>query len=57
MPSIKFSVKIFDRVAWAFSLYIAIWPYLQPVLTIDTRFLSCRYAGKLFMVCDYDAEK
>jgi hypothetical protein len=55
-PSTKFGVKIFNRVAWAFGLCIAAWPYLRPVLTIDAGFLSGRYAGKLFMACGYDAE-
>jgi hypothetical protein len=56
-PSIKFGVEIFDRVAWAFGMCIAAWPYLQPILTIDAEFLSDRYAGKLFMACGYDAEQ
>jgi MULE transposase domain len=56
-PSTKFGVKIFDRVAWAFSQCIVVWPYLQLVLTIDTGFLSGQYAGKLFMVFGYDAEQ
>jgi MULE transposase domain len=56
-PSTKFGVEIFDRVAWAFGSCIAAWPYLRPVLTIDTGFLSGRYAGKLFMACGYDAEQ
>jgi hypothetical protein len=55
--SIKFGIEIFYRVAWAFGPCIAAWPYLRPVLTIDDRFLSGRYAGKLFTSCDYDAEK
>jgi hypothetical protein len=55
--STKFSVKIFDRVAWAFGPCIAAWPYLWSVLTIDTGFLSGRYTGKLFMTCDYDTEQ
>jgi hypothetical protein len=55
-PSIKFSVEIFDRVVWAFSLYIASWSYLRPVLTIDAGFLSGRYADKLFLICDYDVK-
>jgi hypothetical protein len=57
VPSIKFGVEIFDRVAWAFGPCIAAWPYLRPILTIDAGFLSGRYAGKLFMACDYDAEQ
>jgi hypothetical protein len=57
VPSIKFGVEIFDRVAWAFGPCIAAWPYLRPILTIDAGFLSGRYAGKLFMACDYDAEE
>jgi hypothetical protein len=57
VPSTKFSVEIFDRVAWAFGPCIAAWPYLRPVLTIDAGFLSGRYADKLFMACDYDAEQ
>jgi hypothetical protein len=57
VPSTKFGVEIFNRVAWAFGPCIAAWPYLRPVLTIDTGFLSGRYAGKLFMVCGYDAEQ
>jgi hypothetical protein len=56
VSSIKFGVEIFDRVAWAFGLCIAAWPYLRPVLTIDAGFLSGRYVGKLFMACGYDAE-
>jgi hypothetical protein len=56
-PSTKFGIEIFDRVACAFGLCIAAWPYLRPVLTIDAEFLSGRYAGKLFMTCDYDAEQ
>jgi hypothetical protein len=56
-PSIKFGVEIFNRVAWAFGLCIAAWSYLRPVLTIDTGFLSGRYADKLFMACGYDAEQ
>jgi hypothetical protein len=56
-PSIKFGVEIFDRVAWAFSPCITTWPYLRSMLTIDTGFLSSRYAGKLFMACGYDAEQ
>jgi hypothetical protein len=36
---------------------IAAWPYLRPVLTIDVGFLSGWYAGKLFMVCDYDVKQ
>jgi MULE transposase domain len=31
--------------------------YLQPILTIDTGFLSGRYADKLFIACVYDAEQ
>jgi hypothetical protein len=54
-PSIKFGVKIFDRVAWTFGLCITTWPYLRPVLTIDAEFLSGRYVDKLFMTCGYDA--
>jgi MULE transposase domain len=56
-PSIKFGVKIFYRVAWAFGLCIAAWSYLRPVLTIDAEFLSDQYTGKLFMVCGYDVEQ
>jgi hypothetical protein len=56
-PSIKFDVKIFDRVAWTFGPCITVWPYLRPVLTIDAGFLSNWYAGKIFMTCGYDAEK
>jgi hypothetical protein len=56
-PSTKFGVDIFDRVVWAFGPFIIAWTYLRPVLTIDAGFLSCRYAGKLFMACDYDAEQ
>jgi MULE transposase domain len=56
-PSTKFSIKNFDCVAWTFGPCIIAWPYLQPVLTIDAEFLSCRYAGKLFMACSYDAEQ
>jgi hypothetical protein len=55
-PSIKFGVETFDPVVWAFGPYIVAWSYLHPVLTIDARFLSGRYAGKLFMACDYDAK-
>jgi MULE transposase domain len=57
VPSTKFGVEIFDRVAWTFGPCIAVWPYLRPVLTIDAGFLSGRYAGKLFMTCGYDAEQ
>jgi hypothetical protein len=57
VPSIKFGVEIFDRVAWAFGPCIATCPYLRPILTIDAEFLSGRYAGKLFMACGYDAEQ
>jgi hypothetical protein len=56
-PSIKFVVKIFNHVIWAFGLYIAAWPYLRPVLTIDAEFLSGLYTNKLFMVYAYDAEQ
>jgi MULE transposase domain len=56
-PSTKFGVEIFDHVAWAFGPCITAWPYLQLVLTIDARFLSGRYAGKLFMACGYEAEQ
>jgi hypothetical protein len=56
-PSIKFGVEIFDRVIWVFGPCITAWPYLRPVLTIDTGFLSGRYVSKLFMVCGYDAEQ
>jgi hypothetical protein len=56
-PSTKFSVEIFDRVAWAFGPCIAAWFYLRPVLNIDAGFLFGRYAGKLFMACGYDAEQ
>jgi hypothetical protein len=35
---------------------MSIWS-VQPVLTIDTGFLSGWYAGKLFMTCSYDAEQ
>jgi MULE transposase domain len=31
--------------------------YLQLVLTIDAGFLLGQYAGKLFMICGYDAEQ
>jgi hypothetical protein len=41
----------------AFSPCIAAWPYLRPVLTIDTGFLSGWYASKLFTACGYDAEQ
>jgi hypothetical protein len=57
LTSIKFGVEIFDRVAWAFGLCIAAWPYLRSVLTFDVEFLSGRYAGKLFMAYGYDAEQ
>jgi MULE transposase domain len=56
-PSTKFGVEIFNHVACAFGPCIITWPYLRLVLTIDARFLSGRYAGKLFMVCGYDAEQ
>jgi hypothetical protein len=56
-PSTKFGVEIFDCVAWTFGPCITAWPYLRPVLTINAGFLSGRYAGKLFMACDYDAEQ
>jgi hypothetical protein len=56
-PSIKFGVEIFDRLVWAFDLYIAACPYLRPVLTINAEFLSSRYADKLFIACGYDAEQ
>jgi MULE transposase domain len=56
-PSIKFGVKIFDRVAWAFGPCITTWPYLRPVLTIDAGFLLGRYTDKLFMACGYGAEQ
>jgi hypothetical protein len=56
-PSIKFGIEIFYRVAWTFGMCIAAWPYLRPVLTINARFLSGWYAGKLFMACGYDAEQ
>jgi hypothetical protein len=56
-PSIKFSVKKFNRVVWAFCPCIAVWPYLRPILTIDADFLSGRHAGKLFMACAYDVEQ
>jgi hypothetical protein len=39
-PSTKFSVEIFNRVAWIFGPCIAVWSYLRPVLTIDVEFLS-----------------
>jgi hypothetical protein len=52
----KFGVEIFDRIAWTFGLCIAAWSHLRPVLTIDAGFLLGRYAGKLFKICDYDAE-
>jgi hypothetical protein len=55
--TIKFGVKIFDRVAWAFGHYITTWPYLRPVLTIDAGFLSGWYVGKLFMAYGYDVEQ
>jgi hypothetical protein len=57
VPSTKFCIEIFDRVAWAFGSCIAAWPYLRPVLTIDAGFLSGWYAGKLFMAYGYDAEQ
>jgi hypothetical protein len=57
VPSTKFDVEIFYRVAWAFGPCIAAWSYLRPVLTINVGFLSGRYAGKLFMACGYDAEQ
>jgi hypothetical protein len=57
VPSTKFDVEIFYCVTWTFGPYIAAWPYLRSVLTIDAEFLSDRYAGKLFMACDYDAEQ
>jgi hypothetical protein len=57
VPSTKFGVKIFGRVAWAFGLCITAWPYLRPVLTIDARFLSGRYVDKLFMAYGCDAEQ
>jgi hypothetical protein len=57
VPSTKFGVEIFYCVTWTFGPYIAAWPYLRPILTIDTEFLLGRYAGKLFMACDYDAEQ
>jgi hypothetical protein len=44
-------------VTWVFGMCIAAWPYLRPVLTIDVGFLSGWYAGKLFMVCDYDVKQ
>jgi hypothetical protein len=56
-PSTKFGVKFFYHVVWAFGLCIAAWPYLRPILTIDARFLSGWYAGKLFMTCDYDVKQ
>jgi hypothetical protein len=36
---------------------IAAWFYLRPILTIDTGFVSGRYANKLFMICAYIAEQ
>jgi hypothetical protein len=57
VSSIKFGVEIFNRVAWTFGPCIAAWSYLRLVLTINIRFLSGQYAGKLFMTCDYDAEQ
>jgi MULE transposase domain len=57
VPSTKFGVEIFNRVAWTFGPCIAACPYLRPVLTIDTGFLSGRYTGKLFIACGYDAEQ
>jgi MULE transposase domain len=57
VPSTKFGVEIFDRVAWVFGHCIIALPYLRPVLTIDVGFLSGRHVGKLFMVCGYDAEQ
>jgi hypothetical protein len=56
-PSTKIGVVIFDRVAWACGPCITAWPYLRSVLTIDARYLSSSYAGKLFMACGYDAEQ
>jgi MULE transposase domain len=57
VPSTKFGVEIFNRVAWTFGPCIAACHYLRPVLTIDAGFLSGRYTGKLFIACGYDAEQ
>jgi MULE transposase domain len=56
-PSTKFRIDIFYRVVWAYSPYIQAWPHLRPVISVDIDFLSGRYAGKLFMVCAYDADQ
>jgi hypothetical protein len=37
--SIKVGIEIFNHVVWAFGLCVTVWPYLQPVLTIDAGFL------------------
>jgi hypothetical protein len=57
VPSIKFSVEIFNCVAWSFDSYIAARPNLWPVLTIDAILLLGWYFDKLFMTCTYDTKQ
>jgi hypothetical protein len=49
------NVKIFKSIAWAYGSCISVFKHLRHVITIDIRFLSGRYKGRLLMACGYDA--
>jgi hypothetical protein len=50
------NVKMFKSIAWFYGPCIAVFKHLRPVITIDARFFSYRYKGRLLMACEYDAE-
>jgi hypothetical protein len=50
------NVKIFKSIVWAYGPFITVFKHLKPVITIDARFLSGRYKGRILMACGYDAE-
>jgi MULE transposase domain len=50
------NIKIFKSIAWVYGPCIAAFKHFRPVITIDARFLSGHYKGRLLMTCEYDAE-
>jgi hypothetical protein len=50
------NVKMFKSIIWAYGSCIVTFKYLRPVITIDARFLSDPYKGRLLMACGYDVE-
>jgi hypothetical protein len=50
------NVKILKSITWAYGPCIAAFNYLRPVITIDIRFLSVYYKGRLLIACRYEEE-